>query len=334
MCKKILILGNGFDLAFGFWTSYANFVNAIVGNGGRFWPFSKPATGKYLNESLHQHFHNYVENHKDDLGQIRWIDIEGELSRYVNSKKGQNVNGELVKEDEQSYNLLVLLLQKYLSAVYPYRRDQDVDITKPVEILKAIKQNGGFNQIYTFNYTDPTYILKRFVGYSEDELPRVKYMHGSLADENIVLGFNEDPTLPQGYDFMFKCDKIEPHNLANDLLGADEIIVYGLSFGEIDGIYFKPFLEQLSSNITAQRKPRFTIITYDKDSEKSIIRNLRSMGLLREKINNGLEFRIIPVKEIDWDTTVSNNYRAFLENLKPVPPIVGVDKNPYDNFSM
>ena len=55
-------------------------------------------------------------------------------------------------------------------------------------------------------------------------------MHGSLNDKNIVLGFNEDLNLPQEYDFMFKCDKIEPHNLANDLLDADDIIVYGLSF--------------------------------------------------------------------------------------------------------
>ena len=239
-----------------------------------------------------------------------------------------------MQEDEHNYNLLVLQLQTYLSAVYPNRRNYDVDIAKPVEILQAIKRNGAFNQIYTFNYTDPTYILERFVGYAENELPKVKYMHGSLTDKNIVLGFNQDLSLPQDYDFMFKCDKIEPHNLANDLLGADEIIIYGLSFGEIDGVYFKPFLEQLSSSITAQRKPRFTIITYDRDSEKSIIRNLRTMGLSREKINNGLEFRIIPVKEIDWDTTVSNNYRSFLENLRPHPPIVGVDQNPYDNFSV
>lgn len=156
-------------------------------------------------------------------------------------------------------------------------------------------------------------------------------MHGSLNDKNIVLGFNEDLNLPQEYDFMFKCDKIEPHNLANDLLDTDDIIVYGLSFGKIDGIYFKPFLEQLSSVITAKRKPRFSIITYDENSVKSIRRNLRAMGLSREKINNGLEFRIIPVHEIEWDATARNNYHSFIEALKPIPPIT-IGRNPYNKW--
>lgn len=284
-----------------------------------------------MNESLYHYFYNFVQTHKDVLGRIRWIDIEGELWNYVNSKKGTPINTELVQEDERSYNSLVYQLQTYLSAVYPHRRNQDIDTTIPAEILKAIRGNGGFDLIYTFNYTDPTYILNQFAGYSENEMPKVKYMHGSLNDKNIVLGFNEDLTLPQEYDFMFKCDKIEPHNLANDLLDADDIIVYGLSFGQIDGIYFKPFLEQLSSAITAKRKPRFSIITYDKNSVKSIQRNLRTMGLSREKINNGLEFRIIPVHEIEWDATARNNYNSFLDNLKPMPSII-VGRNPRNKW--
>lgn len=329
MGKKILILGNGFDLAFGFWTSYANFVNVRAGKD--YWPFTEFPSGKYMKESLYHHFYNFVQTHEDELGRIRWIDIEGELWNYVNSKKGIQVNTELVQEDERSYNSLVYQLQTYLSAVYPYRRNQDIDITVPTEILKAIRGNGGFNLIYTFNYTDPTYILSKFAGYSENEMPKIKYMHGSLNDKNIVLGFNEDLTLPQEYDFMFKCDKIEPHNLANDLLDADDIIVYGLSFGQIDGIYFKPFLEQLSSVITAKRKPRFSIITYDEISVKSIQRNLRAMGLSREKINNGLEFRIIPVHEIEWNATARNNYNSFLDNLKPMPLII-VGRNPRNKW--
>lgn len=331
MGKKILILGNGFDLAFGFWTSYANFVNFGRGKDFSFWPFTEFPSGKYMSESIHYHFYNFVQTHKDDLGQIRWIDIEGELWNYVNSKKGIPVNKELVQEDERSYNYLVYQLQDYLSAVYPHGRNQDTDITIPIEILKSIKGNGGFNLIYTFNYTDPTDILSQFAGYSENEMPKIKYMHGSLKNKNIVLGFNEDLTLPQEYDFMFKCDKIEPHNLANDLLDADDIIVYGLSFGQIDGIYFKPFLEQLSSVITAKRKPRFSIITYDKNSVISIQRNLRAMGLSREKINNSLEFRIIPVHEIEWDATARNNYKSFLDNLKPMPSII-VGRNPRNKW--
>ncbi len=154
-----MILGNGFDLAFGFWTSYANFVNVRAGKDYSFWPFNEPPSGKYLTESLHHHFYNFVQAHKDELGRIRWIDIEGELWNYVNSKKGIQINTELVQEDERSYNSLVYQLQTYLSAVYPHRRNHDIDITIPTEILKAIRGNGDFNLIYTFNYTNPTYIL-------------------------------------------------------------------------------------------------------------------------------------------------------------------------------
>lgn len=330
MNNKLLILGNGFDLAFGFWTSYKDFVNVRFGGDGSFWPFRDVASGRFSSESLHHHFHSFVQKNLDDLGRLKWIDIEGELCNYVRNKP-TSVNPDLIAEDEQSYNMLVYQLQTYLSAVYPYRRNRGVDTTIPIEILNAIKANGNFRKIFTFNYTDPTYILKQFACFSDSELPEVKYMHGSLKDKSIVLGFNEDLSILQDYDFMFKCDKIEPHYLANDLLNADEIVVYGLSFGQIDGIYFKPFLEQLSYKISANLKPRFTIITYNKDSAKSIQRNLRQMGLSREKLNNGVEIRIIPVQEIEWDSTVSNNYRSFLDNLKPLPTIV-VGRNPYNKY--
>lgn len=52
MGKKILILGNGFDLAFGFWTSYANFVNLRAGKDYCFWPFTEFPSGKYMNSNL------------------------------------------------------------------------------------------------------------------------------------------------------------------------------------------------------------------------------------------------------------------------------------------
>lgn len=330
MSNKILILGNGFDLAFGFWTSYKDFVNARAGVDGSFWPFRESPVGKFYKESLHHHFYTLVQNHLDDLGNLRWIDIEHELWVYAKNKTNP-IPADLVNEDERSYNILTSMLQIYLSRVYPSER-KDIDTSIPVQILNAIKSNGNFNKIYTFNYTDPTYIFTQFAGFDENEMPKIKYMHGSLKDKNIVLGFNEDLEILQDYDFMFKCDKIEPHNLANDLLGADEIIVYGLSFGTIDGIYFKPFLDQISSIVSSQRKPRFTIITFDKNSEKDIQRNLRGMGLSKEKLNNGLEFRIIPVQEIRWNTTVDNNFHAFLDGLKPSHPIV-VGKNPYDKFS-
>lgn len=56
-----------------------------------------------------------------------------------------------------------------------------------------------------------------------------------------------------------------------------------------------------------------------------------AMGLSREKINNGLEFRIIPVHEIEWDATARNNYNSFLENLKPMPSII-VGRNPRNKW--
>lgn len=56
-----------------------------------------------------------------------------------------------------------------------------------------------------------------------------------------------------------------------------------------------------------------------------------AMGLSREKINNGLEFRIIPVHEIEWDATARNNYHSFIEALKPIPPIT-IGRNPYNKW--
>ena len=312
---KLLILGNGFDLAFGYWTSYSSFVNTVVGTTGSFWPFRYEPKGKFMLDCLHRHFFDFVIN-QNGVGNVRWIDIEGELLNYAIKRSKDIVNSELLEQDELSYERLCQCLYQYLRAIYPDRRDSKVDLTVPIQILNAIKVNGQFEKIYTFNYTDPSIILTQFAHFSEPEISKINYVHGSLKNNNIVLGINEDKTVPLEYDFLFKCDKIAPNLLPNDLLKADEVIIYGLSFGTIDGIYFKPFLERISTNIYPDKKPKLTFLTYDSDSEKFIRRSLRQMGLSREQLNNSLELRIIPVSEINYKDAVRHNYNEFIRSLE------------------
>lgn len=67
--KRLLILGNGFDLCLGRDTRYSDFVNS------RFWP-----------DNLKSELFGYLEK-KANLE--RWFDLESELARYI-----QNVRKE------------------------------------------------------------------------------------------------------------------------------------------------------------------------------------------------------------------------------------------------
>lgn len=101
--SKLLVLGNGFDIALGLRSKYADFINTRSGSiRYTFWPFREPPTGDFVNCSLYRHFYDYFQSNKNNAGNIRWIDIEDELLKYVRSKVGQTINEELAKEDEHN----------------------------------------------------------------------------------------------------------------------------------------------------------------------------------------------------------------------------------------
>ncbi len=298
--SKVLVIGNGFDIALGLRSKYADFVNVMSGSTKHaFWPFRNIPTGKYADRSLHRHFYDYFNANKNNDGQIRWIDIEGELLNYVRSKIGSAIDESSAKEDEGSFNMLKMMLQKYISSmptIEPQSPDKNI-----IRLLKAIKVDGKFDKAYSFNYTNLHNELIRFGKFEAESLPKVVNIHRTPSDENhfnIVLGINEDPSLPKCYRFLFKSFQTEPTNLSQDMAKADEIIFYGISFGEIDFPYFKSFFTHIANQSILDSKKHITIFTFGKSSVEAIQDSFYAMGIKLHDLKEKSYFNIIDMESL------------------------------------
>lgn len=317
--SKVLVLGNGFDIALGLRSKYADFINTRRGTiRYAFWPFRDPPTGDFADCSLYCHFYNYFQSNKNDAGHIRWIDIEGELLKYVRSKVGKTNIEELAKEDEHSFNLLKMMLQKYIT-VMPANEPQSPD-KNLLRLLTAIRNDGRFNKAYTFNYTNLEQELIQFGKFEPEKLPSVINVHRTPSDENylnIVLGINEDVSVPKCYRYLFKSSQTEPSNLSQDMANADEIIFYGLSFGEIDFPYFKSFFKHIAYQSILGTKKHITIFTFGKNSVESIQDSFYAMDVLIQELKEKSYFNIIDMENIwlpGYDETTFKGVISRLES--------------------
>ncbi len=318
MCK-LLVIGNGFDIALGLRSRYSDYINVISGTTrNAFWPFRDVPTGRYSECSLYRHFYDYFQANKDNAGHIRWIDIEGELLKYVRSKIGLTIDEDLAREDESSFNMLKMMLQKYISVmpnIEPESPDKNI-----IRLLKAIKLNGKFDKAYSFNYTNLQNELIRFGEFETNNLPNVVNIHRTPSNENyfnIVLGINEDPSIPKCYRFLFKSSQTESTDILQDMAKANEVIFYGISFGEIDFIYFKTFFKHIANQSILDPKKHITIFTFGKRSVESIQDSLYAMGVLIQDLKENSYFSIVDMERIwlpGYDETTFINIITRLES--------------------
>ena len=212
----------------------------------------------------------------------------------------------------------VMMLQQYIRrmpSIEPKSPDKNI-----IRLLKAIKINGKFDKAYSFNYTNLQNELIRFAEFETDSLPDVVNIHRTPSDENhfnIVLGINEDPSIPKCYRFLFKSSQTESTNLLQDMAKADEVIFYGLSFGEIDFIYFKSFFKHIASQSILDSKKHITIFTFGKNSVESIQDSLYAMGVLIQDLKENSYFSIIDMEKIwlpGYDEKAFSNTVTRLES--------------------
>lgn len=167
--RRIVIIGNGFDLAHDLKTSYKEFAE------------------KYKDHAIIKQFHQYVdildsENPFVDedgiLKNIEWYSFELNMERLVewNYQNAINLGGIYVEKTISELNNLFVNLEKllanYLEEEYSSRR---------VSALESLKECFDENTLaISFNYTDT---IKLYTN-------RYYYVHGSLRDDNhIILGF-------------------------------------------------------------------------------------------------------------------------------------------------
>jgi hypothetical protein len=300
---NVFIIGNGFDLDLGLPTKYSDFA------ASNFWPKSKTNIWKH-NESSQNNsgllsLHVTVDAPKLEeaiekaKNRETWFDLEGELLEYskkydINEPNYTRFSRESTNEVKNNVDYFNKLRDSLNDYILEVQKNQFVKKDcKAGNVLKAVVENGCFENIYSFNYTDLNSIAKR-TGITKE----IKYthLHGNVIERSIILGVDETE-LRKGYESFHKSSSrfYRSHDIYNALTTAKEIVIFGLSFGSIDYSYFDRFFKQISEgeSISEDRKQYITIFTKDDGSRLSIITNLRNMGINIQRLYAQSHFQII-----------------------------------------
>lgn len=310
---RLLILGNGFDLCLGYKTGYKDFVennNSI--EEGRF-PFVKGdkdchALGRFLLKCT----------------QVKkWYDLENVLAEYGKTNPGKEYakllnsvtstfgfahvppslfakrydRKERVEIDKQDYFSLVKSLKLYLSSISICSPDMT---SVAARFFSAIMDDLLPPTIYTFNYTNLVKIGEAMGLHVNSPV----HIHGSLADDNIILGVGDYAELRPSAHYLYKTSNEDYYssNLFDALDTSDEIYIFGLSLSQVDYPYFEDFFRSIASGKYGKNKKMIRIFTYDDQSRSDILLNLRKMNEGMIKLLGYSDLEIIRTKDnIDED---------------------------------
>lgn len=296
--KRLLIIGNGFDLDLGRNTRYSDFAKS------EFWP-------KNLKSQLYRYLSQKSQIEK-------WFDLEGELANYV--QKMENTVSSYralipatAQEDAQDFKIIVASMISYLQSVQ--RKNVKTD-TLAAKVFSLACENSTFSKIYSFNYTDLNIVARQFL---LPEMSNIEYVHGCLADNSAILGINDQvDTVDGAYDFMRKSfnQHYSSHPVGFDLRDADEVVFYGHSLGDNDYHYFQSFFKhQCEENLEKSEQRMITIFTYNEASRMEIMRTLH-------KMNNGRTSMLFQNNELnifcthDEEHKMSDTFLNWYQNRK------------------
>lgn len=172
--NSLAIIGNGFDLAHGYKTNYADFI-------------------ENTKDIDLETFKKLCNSEKIET----WYDFEKNINIMSLDLYQKNFNGD-VKFDAVSDNLLNLnkIFARIHKLLLNYLKSETDRI--PVGKLKSIKKSiNKKTKVINFNYT------KVAEAYTED----VFYVHGSIDENNIILGYDyrdEHCLISMEYMYWFK----------------------------------------------------------------------------------------------------------------------------------
>lgn len=253
--KKVFIIGNGFDLDLGMKTRYSDFAKS------EYWPFNKTIIG----------LGNYL---RKVASLDKWFDLEQKLLEYAKFKRVRVLEQTKI-EDKKAFFSLINHLTQYIKS------EEEKEIRKEsvaAQVLEAIIGNGYFQSIYSFNYTNLHTIANR-LGLNADF--KYEHVHGSVKEDSIILGVEENTDLFDGYQYLYKTfsPHYESHSIQYDMLEADEVVFFGHSLGHNDYHYFRSFFQtQCRNGMIRKDGKRITFFTYDTDSRIDILNQLREMN--------------------------------------------------------
>ena len=289
---KLLIIGNGFDIDLGLNTGYKDYVNSQYFKSG----LNKNALFDFINSSFNNN------NRK-------WIDVENVLLEYAKNRLVKNGNEAIMNFQELRCSLMAYLKNMDLQS----KLNPD---SVAARLLRKVLYDSCFS-ILSFNYTNLNDIvfcldINKIVNYI--------HVHGSLLNNSIIVGFQDDVEVHPSKYFMIKSHSpyYRSCNVRERLEKADEIIFFGHSLGSTDYHYFSDFFKKQSGLTSEQIKSKkIRIFTYDENSRLEILSQLREMNERRVNylydLNNFRIFRTsCPEDKEDIDT-----YLNELNDFKP-----------------
>ena len=265
--KTVLVIGNGFDLSLKMKTSYHDFA------GSKFWPFVDREN--YAESSLPYFLNNNYDKAKS------WFDLEELLAIYASSN---NIEGNIrkgdssfIEKDKEFFKILVSSLTDYL------KQEQDTFVEKMrsihgarpaslAHILLETLKNKEDLSIFSFNYTDLRLLARQLIlGFDAD----IHYVHGSLRDNDVILGAGDSRLLDDNYFDFYKSvnERYKSNNLIEELSDADEVYIFGHSLAKNDHDYFSEFFDMAiheRKGVFHNRKIKLRIFTKDTKSSVEI----------------------------------------------------------------
>lgn len=277
------IVGNGFDLAHGIASSYADFKDYAWKHGDQYlmglletcYPDANPWNGElYLWSDLERalgnpDFQAAFEASTDDI-QLE----DGHEGRYIAQM-----------EDAPEF-LLGMMFDTFHRAF----EDWVNDIDNNVDPIPNLSHFGGGDNYLSFNYTDT---LEKVYGVPRN---RINYIHGRRnSNDEIIVGhhavvnandhLSDDPIIYeyQGYDNIAsevnKQRKLTSDIIANNseywqsLGQVDKVKVYGHSLTDVDMDYF----HEVAKHVKGVCEWHFSIYYYDPISRKKAVEHVVSV---------------------------------------------------------
>lgn len=306
-----IFVGNGFDLSLGLKSRYLDYFNHKDENGKKdFWPEKFSFTDedqlyKRLNGDLLTNEEIALPNEN-----ITWYDLEDELKKHAKREPPKGIMflqsyDESSVRDKEYYEKIKEGLKNYLiHAENEWLKDNNT--------WKKIKGSPAYQLMYeicvkakadpyviTFNYTNIHALLDKAIDNSWEKInirnDRVQFVHGSLLEDHIILGINEDKDVPKEYDFLFKSWDVHyvSHQVIDTLKNSQVIFFFGISFGSIDSVYFIDFFESIINGKYDNNKKHLVICTFNEKSMREIYRQFFQMGISLMELKAHCDFKVL-----------------------------------------
>ncbi|MDE5848558.1 MAG: bacteriophage abortive infection AbiH family protein [Muribaculaceae bacterium] len=307
--QTTIFIGNGFDLSLGLRSKYIDFFNHIDENGNKdYWPIHDSFSEEdQLYKALNGEYASFGKQ-KNLSEKSTWFDLEYELKKHAMRTSTQGVPYALDYEksfvSDQKYfeevrNGLMLYLKHEVKDWGEGRHTRAHKSSAYQLIYEICGRAEADPNIITFNYTNILSLLEKCEGNCTRKIHinanKIQHVHGSLLDDHIILGINEDKDVRKEYDFLFKSwdEHYNSHQVIDTLRNSEIIFFFGLSFDAIDSVYFVDFFKSIIKGTYDNHKKHIVICTYNEDSMREIYRQFFQMGISIMELKAHSDFNVL-----------------------------------------